>query len=125
MSYIGLPLTEPTGGQSLVLAARWIVGTLTGTVASLVATLAVAAVGLLMLQGRVEIRRAAVVVTGCFILFGASVISSGIMRIAEVGIARAEATVAAPVPDPVPSFVPPPPQPEVYDPYAGASVPVR
>lgn len=125
MSYIGLPLTEPTGSQSLVLAAQWTADTLTGTVATVVATIAIATIGFLMLQGRIEIRRSAVVVIGCFVVFGASAIANGLMDIAGSAQLRTTETVLPMVPAPVATFVPPPPQPEVYDPYAGASVPVR
>jgi type IV secretion system protein VirB2 len=49
-----------------------------GTVATVAAVIAVAAVGFMMLTGRVNWRHGAVVVLGCFILFGAASIVAGI-----------------------------------------------
>ena len=52
--------------------------TLLGNVATAVAVMAVAAVGFMMLTGRMNWRFGATVILGCFILFGASAIVSGI-----------------------------------------------
>ena len=55
-----------------------------GTVATTVAVIAVAAVGFMMLTGRINWRYGAVVILGCFVLFGATSIVAGI-RAAAVG----------------------------------------
>lgn len=57
---------------------NWLQGTLLGTVATTVAVIAIAAVGLMMLTGRINWRHGAVVIVGCFILFGAASIVAGI-----------------------------------------------
>jgi type IV secretion system protein VirB2 len=96
----------------------WVASALTGSVATAVATIAVAATGFAFLQGRVEARRAARAVFGCFIIFGAPMISSTLI----------DAAVGSDLPTPVaaPSQVrASTPPPVSYDPYAGASVPVR
>ena len=62
----------------------WLQGTLLGTVATSVAVIAVAAVGLMMLTGRLDWRRGSVVVLGCCVLFGATSIVAGI-RAASLG----------------------------------------
>lgn len=80
-----LGLTDPSGSGPIVSAVQWLQGTLLGTVATVVAVIAVACVGLLMLTGRIDWRRGAVVVLGCFILFGAVSIVAGIQSTAAFG----------------------------------------
>ena len=46
------------------------------------AVIAVGATGLLMLTGRIDWRRGAVVILGCFIVFGAASIVAGIRSVA-------------------------------------------
>jgi type IV secretion system protein VirB2 len=53
-------------------------GTLLGTVATVVAVIAVATVGFMMLTGRINWRYGATVIHGCYILFEASTIVAGI-----------------------------------------------
>ncbi len=77
-------LTDPEGSGVIVGAVNWLQGTLLGTVATVVAVIAIAAVGFMMLTGRVNWRHGAVVVLGCFILFGAASIVGGI-RSAALG----------------------------------------
>ncbi len=60
-------------------------GTLLGTVATVVAIIAVAAVGFMMLTGRINWRYGATVIVGCFILFGAASIVAGIQSTATLG----------------------------------------
>jgi type IV secretion system protein VirB2 len=69
----------------LVSAVNWMQGTLLGTVATVVAVIAVAAVGFGMLTGRINWRHGAVVILGCFILFGAASIVAGIRAAASAG----------------------------------------
>lgn len=69
---------DPQGSGPIVSAVQWLQGTLLGTVATVVAVIAVACVGLMMLSGRINWRHGAVVIVGCFILFGAVSIVAGI-----------------------------------------------
>ncbi len=69
---------EPQGSQPIANAVGWIQGTLLGNVATAVAVIAVAMVGFMMLNGRINWRMGATVVLGCFILFGATTIVAGI-----------------------------------------------
>jgi len=64
---------------------RWVEGTLLGTVATVVAVVAVAVVGLMMLTGRMNWRHGAIVILGCFVLFGATTIVAGIQATASAG----------------------------------------
>jgi len=73
---------DPAGSSPLVAAMEWIQGTLLGNVATAAAVIAVAVVGFMMLTGRIEWRRGLTVVIGCFIIFGAVAIVSGIRSLA-------------------------------------------
>lgn len=70
--------SDPAGSGPIVGALNWLQGTLLGTVATIAAVIAVAAVGFLMLSGRINWRYGATVILGCFILFGAASIVGGI-----------------------------------------------
>ncbi len=78
-------LADPQGSGPILGAVRWLQGTLLGTVATVVAVIAVASVGLLMLTGRINWRYGATVILGCFILFGAASIVAGIRSAAGAG----------------------------------------
>ena len=69
----------------LVSAVRWLQGTLLGTVATVVAVIAIASVGLMMLTGRINWRYGLTVIIGCFILFGAASIVAGIRSTVGAG----------------------------------------
>ncbi|WP_299295036.1 TrbC/VirB2 family protein, partial [uncultured Erythrobacter sp.] len=66
----------------IVNALAWLQGTLLGTVATTVAVMAVAAIGFMMLTGRMNWRFGATVIIGVFILFGATTIVAGIQAAA-------------------------------------------
>ena len=73
---------DPAGSGPIVAALAWLQGTLLGNAATAVAVMAVAAVGFMMLTGRLNWRFGATVIIGCFILFGAGAIVSGIQQAA-------------------------------------------
>jgi type IV secretion system protein VirB2 len=81
-SYSG---ADPAGSGVVVSAVRWLQGTLLGTVATVVAVIAVASVGFMMLTGRINWRYGATVILGCFILFGAASIVAGIQSTSSLG----------------------------------------
>jgi len=99
-------------------ALEWVKSVLLGPAATTIAILAVASVGFLMLTGRTDLRRAARVIIGCFILFSASAIASGIVG-----------TLQPPPPPPhvaePPAYVPSVPKPTSTDPFPGASIPTQ
>ncbi|MFA5988438.1 MAG: TrbC/VirB2 family protein [Sphingomonas sp.] len=76
---------NPPGSGPILAAMTWMQGTLLGNVATTAAVIAVATVGLLMLTGRINWRFGATVIIGCFVLFGATAIVSGIRVAAAVG----------------------------------------
>jgi type IV secretion system protein VirB2 len=76
---------DPQGSGVLVSAMGWLQGTLLGTIATVAAVIAVAAVGFMMLTGRINWRYGVTVILGCFILFGASSIVAGIHSTATLG----------------------------------------
>lgn len=124
MTPSSVSLADPGGPSALVAALSWVQDALLGTLATTVAVIAVAWIGLLMLSGRISGRHGVRVLLGCFVLFGASTIAAGI----QTGIA---ATVEAGQPLAQDSInaasapVLPEPPPTNADPYAGASVPTR
>jgi type IV secretory pathway VirB2 component (pilin) len=115
-------LNDPPAQSTLGAAIVWVEGAALGSAATVVAVIAVAAIGLFMLAGRLELRRGVTVVLGCFILFGAGGIAAGL-----TGLASTEwrpTTIAQPASQ-ARQLQPATPLPSVYDPYAGASVPER
>jgi type IV secretion system protein VirB2 len=75
--------TDPAGSGPIVAALGWLQGTLLGNVATAVAVIAVAMVGFMMLTGRMNWRFGATVIVGCFVLFGAGAIVTGIQSAAQ------------------------------------------
>jgi type IV secretory pathway VirB2 component (pilin) len=75
---------DPAGSGPIVAALGWLQGTLLGNVATAVAVIAVAMVGFMMLTGRMNWRFGATVIVGCFVLFGAGAIVTGIQSTAMV-----------------------------------------
>lgn len=97
-------------------AAEWLAAVLTGSAAVAASVLAVAGVGFLMLYGALPARKAARVAVGCFIVFSASAIATGIVG-----------SFARPPEEPQqeqrPLYTPATPRASSADPYGGASVP--
>lgn len=73
---------DPAGSNVILNAVGWLQGTLLGNVATALAVIAVGATGLMMLTGRIDWRRGATVILGCFIVFGAAAIVAGIRSVA-------------------------------------------
>lgn len=73
---------DPAGSGPILGAVSWLQGTLLGNVATAVAVIAVAAIGFMMLTGRINWRYGATVVLGLFVLFGAGSIVGGIRSVA-------------------------------------------
>ncbi|MEN7537818.1 TrbC/VirB2 family protein [Aurantiacibacter flavus] len=69
---------DPAGSSPINNAFSWMQQTMLGTVATTVAVMAVAAVGFMMLTGRMNWRFGATVIIGVFIIFGAGSIVAGI-----------------------------------------------
>ena len=69
---------DPAGSSPLIAALDWVQGTVLGNLATTAAVIAVAAVGFMMLTGRMDWRRGLTVIIGCFIVFGAASIVAGI-----------------------------------------------
>jgi type IV secretion system protein VirB2 len=76
---------DPAGSNVILNAATWMQGTLLGNLATALAVIAVGATGLMMLTGRIDWRRGATVIVGCFIIFGAGAIVAGIRSVATGG----------------------------------------
>lgn len=119
------PAFAPTGSNPFAAAVDWLNQLLTGTLASMIAVIAIASVGFLLLTGRVDVRRAAQVIIGCFIIFGASTIASGVLQAIGGSGSVPQARDSVPVPRiaSVPTGQARLSSP--YDPYAGAALPPR
>jgi len=113
-----------SGAGAITSALSWFEGTLLGTFATTIAILAVAMVGFLMFTGRIDVRRGALVVLGCFIIFGASAIANGLLLAVSDANEGAEHS-QAPLPPP-PQYPAPvanqPTSSSPFDPYAGAAI---
>jgi type IV secretion system protein VirB2 len=113
-------LSDPPPTSAITAAADWVSSLLFGPLTTIIAVLAIASVGLAMLSGRIELRRGASVVLGCFLLFGARGIVEGLQSTAMNDGAPSVANAPA-----RPNFVRTPTQTSRangYDPYAGAAV---
>lgn len=120
-----LSLSDPPGSSAIAGGISWVEGAALGSIATMVAVIAVAAIGLLMLSGRLDLRRGIAVVLGCFLLFGATDIATALAGLASsdrVTIEPSATTQSAQFSNHLSSLAP---HPAAYDPYAGASVPAR
>jgi type IV secretion system protein VirB2 len=101
----------------------WIEAAMTGSLATAIATIAVASLGLMLLSGSLSRRRGVQLILGCFIIFGAPATAKGILRwLNEAQSMTTGERSHAPV-----TVAPPPPPRQLptqaYDPYAGAALP--
>jgi ABC-type spermidine/putrescine transport system permease subunit II len=108
----------------MTAAGDWVVSLATGSLATTIAIIAVAALGLAMLRGRVPRQRGIAILLGCPVVASAKMIAAGLLGLldsspARTAIAQTTATEAGPIrPDPE--------MPNDFDPYAGAApAPVR
>lgn len=108
---------------SIDSAILWVQSAMFGTIASAVAVIAIALVGMAMLGGRIDVRHSIRTVLGCFLIFGAPTIAAAFMAL--VSVPTAPVIESIPVATPLALLPPPPPREASFDPYAGASVPER
>jgi type IV secretory pathway VirB2 component (pilin) len=108
---------------ALATAAAWVQAALTGTIAVSIAVIAIAFVGVAMMSGRIDMRRAVITVIGCFVVFGAPSIAAGILEATSPAGNNAPdiASVVMEESAPLPQIASQP----AYDPYAGAAMPVQ
>ena len=118
-------MTLGTDTHALLSAVTWLQNVLLGPIATAVAIVAVGTLGYLALSGRIDLRRGASVIAGCFIVFGAPTIARGIQSAAGESSLGAVAPAFTPsIPVSAPVLVQKPMSTQ-YDPYAGASVEQR
>ena len=91
-------MDDPNRSDSFLGLVQWLVRLATGELALVIATIAVAIVGLMMLDGRLDWRRGARVIVGCFLIFGASTISAAFMGIGNDAVPFRPAQMSAPQP---------------------------
>jgi type IV secretory pathway VirB2 component (pilin) len=114
-------LTDALRTSVISNAANLISDFIFGPLATAIAVIAIASVGLAMLSGRVDIRRGLSVLFGCFLIFGARGIADGLRSSA---ISESQQSISAV--SPPPNYPMPPPtsanNANAFDPYAGAEV---
>jgi type IV secretory pathway VirB2 component (pilin) len=114
-------LTDPPLDSPIADGVAWVQAATLGSTATAIAVIAVAAIGLLALSGRIELRRSVSVVIGSFLLFGAAGLASGLTGGGTESLGGvATKDNSAPLKS---SLISSGRQSDVYDPYAGASVP--
>jgi type IV secretory pathway VirB2 component (pilin) len=108
---------------AVVNAINWLEQLLLGSTAVAVGTIAVCTMGFMLFTGRIEFRRGVHIILGCFVLFGAASIASGILAALRANAyTSAEVEPPPPIDPPVASKPASPPTRQGYDPYAGAAV---
>ncbi len=113
---LNLPIIA-TQNSTMVRASEWLAGVATGTLATSIAIIAIALIGFAMLNGRIDWRRGATTIVGCFILFGAPAIAQALIALSRTGtdeIVVADSARATAAEAPV--------RPPQQDPYSGASI---
>ena len=121
------PFAGANSDNVFLTAVQWLQDLLLGPLATSLAVIAVAALGLMMLSGRINVRRGSGVILGCFILFGAANIAQGLREAtASARSAHPAPTISAMNPT-AGSFLPnalaaPTPTANTIDPYAGAAL---
>jgi len=100
----------------IALAADWLAQIITGSLGTSIAVIAIGWVGLAMLQGHLDWRRAGRIILGCFILFGSPLIARGL-------IDALQGTASLRPNPPPPAIVATPTAAPQFDPYAGAALP--
>lgn len=119
-------LLDPSGESTLAAATSWIEASVLGSVATAVAVIAVASVGIMLLQGRLPVRRGISVVIGAFLVFGAAQIAGGLQSIGS-DVPPPRWQLVTQVPAAAPQLTQQAGSPAAgFDPYAGAAyVPPR
>jgi type IV secretion system protein VirB2 len=113
-------LTDPPAASAIAAASTWVSDLLIGPLATSIAVIAIAWVGLAMLSGRIDVRRGLSVVIGCFLLFGAKGIADGLRTAAVDETGNPIAVV--PQPPSFPAAAHSANGTNAFDPYAGAAV---
>lgn len=103
-------------GGALAEAVNWLAALLTGSLGTAIAVLGIAAVGFALLQGRLPVARAATVILGCFVLFGAKSIASGLTSLTAPESAEIMPLISASTSVARPNAA----RPNAFDPYLGA-----
>lgn len=119
MSVAAASLFDKPAEPVLGGASEWTQGVLGGSFATSLCVIAIALLGLLLLAGRLHVRRGVQVVLGCFLLLGAGLLAGELQQVAGsvAGEGSGEEIII-----PAPTAAPSPPPPANYDPYAGASL---
>lgn len=108
-------LAEPASQRALPIAAAWLEQAISGNVAFLLGSIAVAVLGYALFTGRLPVRQALATLAGCVLLFGAPAIGRALRNLD--GSKEAVQQSATPMNGPTLPNVP-----RNEDPYAGAGL---
>ena len=115
----------PGDTSSVVQSVHWVEAALSGKIATAIAVIFLAFIGVTMLTGRLPTRRGIYIIFGCFVIFSSSTIARGLIVDMAAPASEPKAVTHTQIYLPSkpteldrPSFNP-------FDPYAGASVPQR
>lgn len=119
------PFSTSMAPSALAASLAWLEAAITGSVAVSVAVIAIAATGLAMLSGRIDLRRGTATIMGCFIVFGSASVARGLLNLAtrQEQIIAADDVVITPMQPGIAIRRATPPQ--AFDPYAGAAMPIN
>lgn len=112
-------MMEPNAPNAVAEALAWVAALLAGSLATIIAIILVAGLGLGLLGGRVDVRRAITVVLGMCIVFGSARIAAGLMSGVDQKRAEQAPAIVLMRPPVTPSAAAVRAAPS--DPYAGAS----
>lgn len=101
----------------LAAGSNWIMGLIGGSLAVSLCVIAMATLGMLMLTGRLTLRRGLQTILGCFVLLGSAGFAGELAGLTQDREASAQASLAVP---PQSADIPLPPV--TQDPYSGASL---
>lgn len=113
-------LSDAPPASAISTAADWVSNLLFGPLATAIAAIAIASIGLALMSGRIDLRRGLSVLIGCFLLFGARGLADG-LRSAATDNEKFMVSTAPPPPS-FPNPTPSSSNTNAFDPYAGAAV---
>lgn len=113
-------LSDPPPVSAISTAADWVSNLLFGPLATAIAVIAIASIGIALMTGRIDLRRGLSILIGCFLLFGARGLADGLRSTATDNEKSVVST--APPPPTFPNPTPSSSNTNAFDPYAGAAV---
>lgn len=122
MAFYQASLFDAPPEPVLAGGSGWITGLVGGSLAVSLCVIAAALLGMLMLTGRLHVRRGLQVVLGCFVLLGSSALAGGLTDLAGNGTEAGPHVIVLPSPAATLLLAPMGDRNNPFDPYSGASL---